>query len=265
MNRNSGPIREALHPETNDLISVDAYLIDLGRKPVKATAEPPRARCPICRQQLAVVASNSPESVGHFAHLPRSSYCPTKDTSRSPYLDLRPTNPDPARARAIRELFSQDWQNYFAFLDYMVKFCSLVRLADDKQIWAYRGLELSDVPYVMLTLADFAPATSERQQRRYWFRFWFDTSVRTFEDLWIHRTDPAQFYRAWYEPPRSRRKRPRYEDMLRHYSQPIRSEFLAGKRGASPTPDMSKVVAAKLRFPLPGTALPAKPQPPAAR
>lgn len=195
-----------------------------------------RARCPVCNQRLSVVASSTPDSFGHFAHMRGSGFCPTKSKAAAPYAGLPPRDPDQQAARRIKADFLANWQKHFSRLDWIVKglaineFIDVIRAANQERIWEYASLEEFQLPYVFATLMDFPPGRSYKNKdgspvRQLWFRCWFDTSVQRYDDLWIHRSTPLMFWRAWYGLPEGKRK-PKAEDLIDSYGSELSSEFL---------------------------------------
>lgn len=79
-------MHEALHPYTEKPITAEAYFLEFGRPVATSSAVDtrPRARCPFCPQQMSVVGA---AKGGHFAHLPKSDWCPSKEKTAEPYDD----------------------------------------------------------------------------------------------------------------------------------------------------------------------------------
>jgi hypothetical protein len=71
-------MKKALHPETGKQITVAEYKKDFGNDAPIADERP---ICPICKQKMMAVAASAPGTTAHFAHLPKSSFCPTKEAS----------------------------------------------------------------------------------------------------------------------------------------------------------------------------------------
>jgi hypothetical protein len=226
-------MRSALHPDRDENITVPDYIKEFG-KHQKITTE--RARCPVCKQRLTIVAASSPDSIAHFAHLKLSGFCPTKIKSAAPYSDLYPQQPSPEAALKIRKLFLINWAKHFNQLDRLVKglsiteFIDVIRTANRERIWEYANLEEFQLPYIFATLVDFPPSSSYKGKdgkrvRQNWFRCWFDASVQRYDDLWIHRETPLMFWRAWYDLPAGRRK-PKIEDLSGSYASKLSDAFL---------------------------------------
>lgn len=244
-------MRQALHPEHSQLITVAEHRKEFGNDTLP---EQERARCPICKQRLNDV--ESPNSIGHFAHRSNSSFCPTKASAGAPYEGLPPREPDPVAARRLRALFLANWPRHFHKLNLLVKglavdeFIDVIRVADRERIWEYGKLEEFQLPYLFATLMDFPPHRSFRVNgsfvRRYWFRCWFDATVQRYDDLWIHRTVPLQFWRAWYELPVGKRK-PGLTEITAAYPQELSDDFLTAESMRSPSPYVIDMVGSWLR------------------
>ena len=226
-------MRNAIHPLHDTKINVPDYIRDFGNDAVKFGERP---RCPVCNQRLYVVASSSPDSIGHFAHMKNSGFCPTKSEAATPYAGLHPRNPDQEAARRIKKAFLANWEKHFYKLSYIVKelgeneFIDVILVANKEKIWEYANLEEFQLPYIFATLMDFPPSRSKKDKdgspkRKCWFRCWFDSSVQRYDDLWIHRPSPLKFWRAWYSPPKGKGK-PKAEDLINSYEDDLSADFL---------------------------------------
>ncbi|WP_458504400.1 hypothetical protein [Methylobacter sp.] len=184
---------------------------------------------------MSVVAPSTTGSIGHFAHMRGSGYCPTKSSAASPYAGLPPRNPDQEAARRMKRAFLANWKKHFGQLDWFVKglaideFIAVIRTANKERIWEYVDLEEYQLPYVFATLMDFPPGRSYKKNgvptRKLWFRCWFDASVQRYDDIWIHRETPLMFWRAWYSLPEGKRK-PKVEDLIDSYEEGLTAVFL---------------------------------------
>ncbi|MGF6759016.1 hypothetical protein P3T16_006444 [Paraburkholderia sp. GAS42] len=207
-------MHEALHPTLPNRITAQQYFTEYGRPPASRTAvdNRPNARCPFCPQELNTIA---PAKGGHFAHFGGSHWCPSKEKTARPYLDLQPTEPDEASAIRLKQEFRDTWRLHYKELASLApelaygEFVELLRRANRLNLWAYRGLLNEHLPYVLPLLADFSPATGIQRKttsgssvpgRRLWLRFIYSSDVRCPEDLWIRPTGPAQLFRVSYRP-----------------------------------------------------------------
>lgn len=216
----------AADPVTGAQIEAVEYLQRYGRRPLGAEVDfRPPPTCETCKQTLRLVAGKTDDTRGHFAHRPLSGYCPAKDFSALPYGKLTPTQPDPVRARVLRQQFVERWRWVFTEVARFVplldahEFLELVRIADNDGLWGYRHLELRDVPELFLMLRDFTPATSRiglgGNRRVYWFRFWYSANVRKIDDLWITPPNQVTLFRASFVAPIGRKKLPDTEALVK--------------------------------------------------
>ncbi|WP_175906851.1 hypothetical protein [Burkholderia sp. BCC1640] len=221
-------MHEALHPFTEKPITAEAYFLEFGRPVATSSAVDtrPRARCPFCSQLMSVVGA---AKGGHFAHLPKSDWCPSKEKTAEPYLVLTPTEPDDEAATELKALFRGAWQQHYARLQEIApgfshkEFIELLTRANRLNIWAYKDLQPRNLPYILPLLADFSPASGRRQRtdagvlepaRRLWLRFMYSSAVRQAEDLWIRPTGEVKFFRVSYRPPP--RSAPKPGDILKN-------------------------------------------------
>ncbi|MEH3023742.1 MAG: hypothetical protein PGN19_13525 [Pseudomonas oryzihabitans] len=173
---------------------------------------------------------------GVFAHKPRSAaYCPLKQSAALPYQILSPTNPDLAAAQRLRESFFLHWKlhwqllrTYAPFAD-ISEFIALVRYADQHRIWQYINIQEHEIPYIFLVLKDFPPIKSKGNWlRKEWIRFWFDSRVRTLDDLWIKTTGDWRIVKATYASPRSKGVAPGHAQLKSTFIPAMRLDFLTG-------------------------------------
>ncbi|RQG99131.1 hypothetical protein [Paraburkholderia dinghuensis] len=165
---------------------------------------------------------------GHFAHLPKSDWCPSKEKTAGPYLILTPADPDDEAAEKLKADFRDAWRQHYARLQEIApgfshkEFIELLKRANRSNIWAYKDLQPQHLPYILPLLADFSPASGRRQKsdtgalepaRRLWLRFMYSSAVRRAEDLWIRPTGEVKFFRVSYRPPP--RSAPKPKDILK--------------------------------------------------
>lgn len=224
-------MHKALHPHNNQKITVAEHIMEFGNYNLETWE---RARCPFCKCRMGNKAASSPNSDGHFFHMPNSGYCPSKEHSGTLYASKHPRAPDLIAARRMKLHFLQNWGKHFRRINWIVKglevneFKDLIRLADQERIWEYAALQEYQLPYIFSTLKDFPVEESLKVKdeyiRKYYFRCWFDSSVRQYDDLWIHRAEPPMFYRAWFIQPK--RGKPKMDDIAGYYSMEMSGEFL---------------------------------------
>lgn len=226
----------ALHPKNNDPITIEQYWSQFGHRPILAADTRPRARCPFCPQLLNDVAGRSEHTIGHFAHLPGSEPCPSKEPAGVPYIRLTPEAPDTEWADWLRKQFLHNWERYYRKLEELVpflalkEFFALITEANRLRVWEYRHLEPWEIPYVFVLMFDF-PVVSSRAKdgkplRKFWFRFWYDATVTSLDDLWIERSTDPVFYRASYPQPKRRGAVPGPESIVKFYSIPRDRDYL---------------------------------------
>ena len=88
--------------------------------------------------------------------------------------------------------------------------------ADQRDLWSYCRLRELDIPYVLVTRADFEP-TKKRDgspARPTWRRFYYSSAVRTFDDLWIQPPAEVRLLRATFRPNGTRGARPKQEHLI---------------------------------------------------
>jgi len=240
-------MHEALHPTQNKKITAQEYFVEFGQPEADSSAvdDRPRARCPFCPQLMSTVAARQG---GHFAHLPKSDWCPSKEKTAEPYLNLRPAAPDEAAAKLLKAHFRESWRLHYARLAEIApglahtEFIELLVRANRLNIWAYKELRPEHLPYVLTLLADFSPASGRRKTsedgvrvpaRRLWLRFMYSSNVRHADDLWIFPRGETKFFRVSYHAPA--RARPSGKDILKSTEIERSSGFLTSPVSPIPT------------------------------
>ena len=210
----------ALHPERNERISVTDYRRYIGSRPIGASLARPRARCPLCGNTLAVRAVN-PNRRAHFWHdLDR---CVVVQFGRSPYDDLVVNPVHPEQANNLKAAFRAHWRSYYQLLMRLVpklsvhEFCELLTRAERHSIWHLVNLQLTQVPYVLVMLADFPPWTGMPARgpyagREYWYRFWFLDGPHDLTQLWMMDPPATGIVRGQFNPPENQDGFPESED-----------------------------------------------------
>ena len=232
-------MRKALHPQSGLEIDVNQYIIEFGNGHHTNDELP---LCKICKQRMSIVAASTPNTIGHFRHLPNSKFCPAKEQGGVLYANFPPQHPDQEAARRMKEDFMQNWQIYFSRLNNFVKFLSkrefyaVIEAADAARIWEYAQLKNWQIPYIFATLIDF-PAENSRtgpkgEKREHYFRCFFDNSVNRYDDLWIDPNSQPSFWRAWFatEPGR----RPHAKDLINAYPLEVTSDYLQKRHWVPP-------------------------------
>lgn len=229
-------MRFAKDPNNNQTISIADYVMRYGHQAIDSiiTNNIPRARCPFCGGELSVVAEAA-RTTQHFRHLPRT-ICPSKSPAGAPYINLPEGQRDEDAGVELRTSFRRRWIYHFKMVNRLVPFLSpeefvnLLRLASERRIWDYVDFNEAYIPYALVLQADFPPWTSTRRegktQRNLWIRFWYNSDVTTINMLWNEPIDRVELYRAFFEPPTTKRGRPAYTDLIKYEEQIINLDFL---------------------------------------
>ena len=206
-------MNSALHPNGNKSITVLDYINEFGTKLDEHGDERirPLARCPACSSEMHTKGETNPTVDGIFSHQPNSNhFCPLKVSEGEPYVILPPVDEDPNRTSALRASFMNNWKYHYSLMKGYLKvlnifdFIKLIKFADQKRIWSYRHAEENQIPYIFLVLKEFPPVKSKGKYiRRDWIRFWFDSRIRSLEDLQIETNGDWFLVKATYANPRS--------------------------------------------------------------
>ncbi|CAB3755265.1 hypothetical protein [Paraburkholderia humisilvae] len=162
--------------------------------------------CPVCFGELVPVADDAGRRFRHFVAQDEAR-CPLSTLSYQPDVPGVHRRRDVALEREQRGVFIENWQRHFQVMRRAApsltvrRFIYLVGYADVMNLWSYPALEQHDLPYVLLTLAQFMRAGA-MGGRPVWVRFCFDATVRDVGDLWTHRGPQARFFKMMYNAPR---------------------------------------------------------------
>lgn len=206
-------MKSALHPTVNKSITVVDYINEFG---VKLDGNGhlrvrPFSRCPACGREMHTKGEANPTVDGVFSHQPNvDQFCPLKASAERPYINLPPVDEDQNRAKALRYSFINNWKFHYGLMKghltvlSIFDFINLIKFADSNRIWSYRHVEEAQLPYIFLALKEFPPVKSKGKYiRRDWVRFWFDSRVRSLDDLWIETNGDWLMIKATYANPRS--------------------------------------------------------------
>lgn len=194
---------------------------------------PQPAECPYCKQHLYLRqgAKNL-----HFWHGTASGFCPSKAPFGQPTMGLKPNNSDAESGANLRALFKAHWQLHYQELARLIpamsfdEFLMLLEQALSRNMFAYRGMAIEDVPYVLVLAHDYPPATGMKQKgvlrRKYWFRFWYDMTVNRIDDLWSGGAANVALTRASFTPPVAPKKFPDHDADLVKDTAILRTPFL---------------------------------------
>jgi hypothetical protein len=196
------PILEyALHP-TDDLHqTVDEYLEEFADRDVTTRSAP---RCPVCGEDLYVVHLRDRHHTKQFAHVAGvDAFCPLVSDTPANLSIMTTQAPSRRLERKQRNEFLRHWQLHFhamrqhaASLN-VLRFIHLIEQADVLRLWGCPTLLQTDVPYILLALAEFIAMTPGSSQPS-WLRFWFDGSVHDVNDLRRPGRRPPRLYRFHY-------------------------------------------------------------------
>jgi len=196
-------MHEALHPYKMRLIGYSDYVKLAADKGYQIPNNWLGGRCPVCKRRMNVRGGHKKDD-GHFYHID-SDFCPTKDPSARPYISKIPTQID-AEAEARNERFAREHINEIwgrlnemvPFLDFK-EFILIIEQAKKLRVYGYVNLEPSFLPYVYATLINFLPSKSKGRKRKLKFCFFFESSVKGFDELWIDRGENSKFLRISYD------------------------------------------------------------------
>lgn len=193
---------DALHPTTQEMMSYCDYIkfaLDLNY--AKAN-DAPSAQCPVCKRAMKVRAGHTKDD-GHFYH-DDSLSCPTKDPASRPYLNQTPTRPD---AAAVLENRAFAWDNIeliYARLKFIVpcldfkEFIEILKEAKRLNVYGYANATAAHLPYVYVTLINFLSSTSYNKSRKFKFCFFYEETIRSYEELWIDKGFSSDLFRISY-------------------------------------------------------------------
>ncbi|AFL68853.1 hypothetical protein [Sulfurospirillum barnesii] len=215
-------MRTALHPFKNESITVTQYIAEFGAKLDAYGNKNLRLfpRCPACGNNMYTKGETNPEVDGVFSHQPNcNGFCPLKESAGKCYEILLPIDEDPYKTKALRSSFFKHWKFHYNLMKSYLKvldifdFIKLIKYADKNKIWSYRHIEEKQIPYIFLVLKEYPPVGNKNKLiRKDWLRFWFDSRVRTLEDLWIHTNKDWILIKATYANPRNG-KTPNYTQL----------------------------------------------------
>lgn len=206
----------AIDRSTRKRISAEEFQKRHSRTTTTGLVDIP-AECPYCHNDLFLRQGTK---TIHFWHGTSKDFCPSKEPFGRPYLPLTPTEPDLAHAAALREQFKAEWQLHYRELERLIpcmsceEFLLLLNEALRRDIFAYTNMTIDDVPYVMVLALDYVPETSYKQERRFWFRFWYSSKIRQIDQLWIVPPSEVELIRASFTPPVAPERFPDYDTGL---------------------------------------------------
>ena len=153
--------QKAIHQRTGALVTPEEFIALEGADHRNKGVLP---LCPQCGAALAPYGVHSLKVMSRFDH-PDGSQCPLSSTPDSRYAHLVPTDWDLEQGKRLRADLCDDPTRanlkavYAACLALCGKlsgaeFAAMCRKADHFQIWRYRGVTLTWLPYILVTLMD---------------------------------------------------------------------------------------------------------------
>lgn len=213
-------MRYGAHPISGRPITPEDYEKEFG-KPVdenRKTRDRPSALCPACKQSLHLKGELDPEVTTIFSHNPNSGACPIKESGKHKYSVLPDVDEDTDRSRKLKASFLENWKFHWnRFRKYaghadIEDFIALIEYADKRNVWRYRNLEECEVVIVLLVIKDFKPVINSKGHalRKYWVRFWFESTVKGFDDFWNLPDASKRVLKASYKVPDGEKLSPDY-------------------------------------------------------
>uniref|UniRef100_Q07NW2 Uncharacterized protein n=1 Tax=Rhodopseudomonas palustris (strain BisA53) TaxID=316055 RepID=Q07NW2_RHOP5 len=237
-------MRSAIDKASGQEVSAEEFHKRIGSRTaqVEDRFQQPDAICRVCHESVYLV-DGSPERASHFRHRIKS-FCPTIFPTGEPYMKMTPNRGDAASGQVLRAAVRRHWHAHYSVLRGIVpflspeEFVSLLQFASERRTWDYRGLCESQIPYVMILLADFPPWTSTRKggqnERHLWFRFWYSRHAQSIEDLWTRPRGQPMLYRGSFTPPDRQNGRPLFDNLLADKPVDLDYDFLTRETRVPP-------------------------------
>ncbi|MGE4419065.1 MAG: hypothetical protein AB7D38_04460 [Sulfurimonas sp.] len=202
-------MQEAIHPYSSNLISYTDYVQFALDKGYQKTNDAPSTKCPVCNRNMKVRGGQKKDD-GHFYHND-SLFCPTKKPSARPYLGLTPTVPD-INAMKINKQFVIDnlekiWKKLNSIIPFLHinEFIEILKEAKKLNVYGYSNLNPQRLPYIFVTLINFLPSKSKKKERKLKFCFFYESTIQTYEELWINQGYFSKLVRISYKNSETKR------------------------------------------------------------
>lgn len=160
--------------------------------------------CEVCGNPMARRAKFSEDVSKHFAHASKGTGCPTIPQNRVRYEDLPPSGYDPANGERIKLAVKENLLALYYKTGFLADgaittklFQSLIEKANEKNAWAFVGLRLEFVPYMLVCMHDgeYEIKRFNKQQKKLVpakFFMALEPGVRHLDDLWNKPTQIKQ-------------------------------------------------------------------------
>lgn len=194
---------EVLHPTKNELITHPEYVQLAAEHGYLLPNDYIGGRCPVCKRHMKVRGGHKKDD-GHFYHNDKL-FCSTKDPAARAYIGKSPTQVDYV-AEAQNLAFAKDnidsiWGKLNELVPYLdlKEFIDILKESRRLNIYGYAGLRPELLPYVYVTIINFLPSRSKGKQRLYKFCFFYESTVVSYDELWIARGAECQLIRVSYD------------------------------------------------------------------
>lgn len=163
------------------------------------------ARCPFCRREMMIVEDVEEQGLQFFHRQHFSlSPCPlTTSNIQPPVLFAQGIRNIEVEGRN-RDAFIANWRTHFAVMADQVKtlsverFVNLISVADVLNLWSYGNLDMDDMPFILLVLAEVMTDMTVSHEKM-WVRFVFEGRIKTVSDLWAEPEIRPKLYRIQYK------------------------------------------------------------------
>lgn len=208
-------MKKAFHPKEDRYITVHDYLSEFGPR-LDASGKVrtrPRSRCPACLEPMKIFGEDRPLHDQVFSHIgiKNSVPCPLRNRADHRYEFLNEAPEDTEAGRRLRQNFFEKWEKHYEKMRKLLSgfmnvqdFIDLIHEADRTRLWNRANLSEWEIPYIFLVWTEWPPVKKKRDGtilRKEWIRFWFDSRVRTLEEIWIRTQGPFRIIKAWYRDP----------------------------------------------------------------
>ncbi|MBP2111693.1 hypothetical protein [Paenibacillus silagei] len=171
---------EAIDIVTNELYGIDDWLKNCENRK--------EGLCRVCGEKIYIRADKSENTKTHFSHY-RDSKCPTIEKNHRPFAHLNASELDLENGEIIKGKVAEHSFLIFEKCKGMAEnlnakeFRDLIDFATQKEVWNYKGLTFTYVPYILLTCREKF-TKGERNYRKSDFYFVFDPNIKNVDELW---------------------------------------------------------------------------------